>query len=174
MKFDELLRRRQSVRAFQTRPVPLDSVGAVLAAVDAAPSAGDRQAFEVVCVRDPDIRSALAEAALGQEFVAEAPLVLVFFADPTRSGERYGQRGETLYALQDATIACAYAQLRATDLGLGSVWVGAFDEAAVARATGAPESLRPVALLPLGTPAEAPAPTPRRGPEDFARDDRFA
>ncbi|MBI2933578.1 MAG: nitroreductase family protein [Planctomycetes bacterium] len=173
MEFSTLLDRRRSIRAFGKAPVDDGEIQAVLEAADSAPSAGDLQAYEVVCVKRADTRALLATAALGQEFVAEAPIVLVFFADPARSSGRYGRRGAELYGLQDATIACAYAQLRAADLGLGSVWVGAFDEAEVARAVRAPAGLRPVALLPIGHPAESPEPTPRRGAANIVRKEGF-
>jgi nitroreductase len=94
--------------------------------------------------------------------------VLVFCAAPDRAA-KYGERGRTLYALQDATIAVVHAQLTATALGLATCWVGAFDEAAVVQSLQLPSGLRPVVLLPVGYPAEAPpsrgAPaTPRIGP----------
>lgn len=105
---------------------------------------------------------ALAGAAGNQECVAAAPPALVFCAHPARSAPRYGERGKHLHALQDATIACTFAVLAATALGLGSVWVGAFDEDAVARVITAPKTVIPVAILPIGYAAEKPASTPRR------------
>lgn len=167
-----LLQRRRSIREFEPRPVDERELEAVLGAANAAPSAGDLQAYEVVLVHAPAARAALARAALGQAFVAEAPVVLVFLADPGRSAAKYGARGAERYALLDAGIACAFAHLRAADLGLGSTWVGAFDDAAVAHAVGAPPDLVPVALLPLGYPAEHPAPTSRRRLHDLVHRER--
>ena len=89
---------------------------------------------------------------------------------PARSAMKYGRRGQDLYALQDATIAGAYAQLAATALGLGSTWVGAFHEEAVRRAVGIPAVEIPVAILPIGYPGETPGPTPRRRLADVARE----
>jgi nitroreductase len=83
-------------------------------------------------------------------------------ADPPASARTYGERGATLYSVQDATIACHHAHLAAASLGLGSVWVGAFSPAQVAKALALPKDLVPVALLPVGYPAEAPAATPRK------------
>ncbi len=167
MEYSELLKRRRSVRSFENRPVDPAGVRAILEAADAAPSAGNLQAYRMVCVTDPRVREALAAAALGQEFVAQAPVVIVFLADPGRAAAVYGDRGRDLYSVQDATIACAHAHLRAADLGLGSVWVGTFDPGAVARAVGAPRGLVPVAVLPVGHPAETPAPSRRRGLGDL-------
>ncbi len=167
MEFRELLERRRSVRAFEPRAVEPDKIRAILEAADLAPSAGNLQAYRMVCVTDPAVRKSLAAASFNQGFVARAPVAIVFLADPGRAARRYGDRGRFLYSVQDATIACAHAHLRAADLGLGSVWIGAFDDGAVARAVGAPGGLVPVAILPVGYPAESPAPAPRRGIDDL-------
>ncbi len=100
----------------------------------------------------------------------QAPLVLVFCAHPARSAKKYGQRGATLYGVQDATIACAYAQLAATALGLASVWVGAFDDEAVRAAIGAGQDLLPVAILPIGYAGEEPEMSTRRSLDDLVHD----
>jgi nitroreductase len=111
--------------------------------------------------RVPQTNQALVRAALGQPFLAQAPVVLVFCAHPARTA-KYGQRGEQLCAVQDATIAVACAQLAATALGLATCWVGAFDDEAVARAAALPAGERPVAMLPIGYAAETPPRTSRR------------
>jgi nitroreductase len=162
MQFGEVIERRRSIRAFQATPVEEGQINAILAASRLAPSAGDLQAYKIVIVRQLETRTLLAEAALGQRFIAEAPVVLVFFADARRSEGKYGSRGATLFCLQDATIAAAYAQLGAAAQQLGSCWVGAFDDAQVAKLLGAPAYLRPVVLLPVGYPAESPLRPPRR------------
>lgn len=169
MDIFECIRRRRSIRAYQDRPVPEDALRRILEAINAAPSAGNLQAYQVFLVRDAAKRQALAQASGGQEFVAQAPVVLVFCTDVARSAWRYGQRGERLYALQDATIACAYAQLAAVALGLGTVWVGAFRDEAVIQALNLPRGLHPIAILPIGYPAESPAPPPRRALDDLVR-----
>jgi nitroreductase len=174
MDFFAVIDNRRSVRAYQKDAVDPDKITTLLKTVRLAPSAGDLQAYAVVVIEDADTRQDLARAALGQGFVAQAPVVLVFCADPPRSEARYGERGATLFAVQDATIAAAHAQLAAAALGIASCWVGAFDEQAVAEALGAPPHLRPVALLPLGYPAESPVRPPRRRLEDLVRRGRFA
>ncbi|MBN2491649.1 MAG: nitroreductase family protein [Planctomycetes bacterium] len=169
MDFRELIQARRSVRAFEDRPVEETKLEAVLEAARAAPSAGNLQGYEIRIVRDPATRQNLARAAFGQDFVGAAPVVLVFFQHPARSAQKYGERGRTLYSLQDATIACAYAQLAAVEAGLATCWVGAYDDSRVSAAMHAPADLRPVAILPVGYAAEQPAPTPRRGLGDLAR-----
>ncbi|HIE50731.1 MAG TPA: nitroreductase [Armatimonadetes bacterium] len=173
MDFFETISRRRSVRAFTGQAVEEEKLQRILEAVNAAPSAGDLQAYEVVLVREEETKKALARAAWGQNFIAQAPVVLVFVANPERSSWRYGRRGEELYCLQDATIACTHAHLAATALGLGSVWVGAFQDSAVAQAVGVSPPLRPVAILPLGYPAESPSPTPRRPLNELVHQERL-
>lgn len=169
MDFFAVLQERHSVRAFAERPVEPEKLQAVLEAANRAPSAGNLQAYEIYVVTRPAVLKALMRAAFEQKFVAQAPVVLVFCAHPARSASSYGERGATLYSLQDATIACAYAQLAATAVGLGSVWVGAFDEDAVRKALGIEKELVPVALLPIGYAAESPEITPRRALDDLVR-----
>lgn len=171
--FFKLIRSRRSVHHYQATEISEDQLHTILDAMNHAPSAGDLQAYEVVLVRTPEGRRRLAHAAHDQTFVAEAPVVLVFFMNPARSRTQYGERGETLYACQDATIAAAHAQLAAHALGLGTVWVGAFDDAAVSRAVHAPAGLRPSALLVIGHPAELPEPSPRRELRELVQEERF-
>lgn len=169
MDFFEVLRERHSVRAFAERPVEPEKLQAILEVANRAPSAGNLQAYEIYVVTHPATLKALMRAAFEQKFVAQAPVVLVFCAHPARSASSYGERGATLYSVQDATIACAYAQLAATALDLGSVWVGAFDEEAVRRALSIRRELVPIALLPIGYAAESPEITPRRALDDLVR-----
>ena len=158
----EVIDRRFSVRSFQSAPVGDATVQAILEAADNAPSAGNMQAFEVVIIRDDGRKRELVKASFDQSFIAQAPLALVFLANPGRNQAKYGSRGAELYSVQDATIACAYAQLAATASGLGTCWVGAFDEDAVREIVGAPPTWRPIAILPIGVPAEAAGGRERR------------
>lgn len=169
MDFFEVVNARHSIRAFTARQVEPKKLQAILEAANRAPSAGNLQAYEIYTVTNRAVLRALARAALDQEFIAEAPLALVFCAHAARSAKKYRQRGESLYCIQDATIACAYAQLAATALGLASVWVGAFDDAAVRRAIGVDVALRPIAILPIGYAGEEPEMTSRRSLESLVR-----
>jgi nitroreductase len=170
MDFSEVVKRRYSVRAFRECPVDETALQSILQAACDAPSAGNMQAFEIIVVRDSGRRQQIARAALQQSFIAQAPVALVFLANPDRNRDKYGTRGAELYSVQDATVACAYAQLAATAAGLGSCWVGAFDEGAVRRIAGAPASWRPVAILPIGHPAELPGPRVRRPIQELVRE----
>ncbi len=162
MEFLELVKHRRSVRVFARQAVEEDKLQEILRAANTAPSAGNLQAYEIYVVRGGDERAALASAALAQDFVRDAPVVLVFCTHPARSEPRYRERGRRLYSLQDATIACTYAMLAIANLGLATVWVGAFSDEAVWRAIGSPEGVQPIAMLPIGYAAENPGPTSRR------------
>jgi len=168
-QFKELCQNRHSIRSFTEEPVADELIKKILEVIQTAPSAGNLQAYEVVVVKDPQERQKLAKAAFGQGCVTGAPVVLAFVALPVTSGQRYGSRGAQLYSIQDATIACTYATLAATALGLSSVWVGAFQEEEVRPVLKADASHIPVALLPIGYGAEEPLLTPRRSLEDIAR-----
>jgi nitroreductase len=158
----DVVDQRRSVRVFERDPIDERPLGRILRTANAAPSAGNLQSYEIYVVREKQLREQLAAAALSQDFLAAAPIVLVFCANRRRNSARYGERGRDLYAVQDATIACTFAMLAAAALGLATVWVGAFDEDDVRRIVGAPAHERPVAMLPIGLAAEAPERPPRR------------
>jgi len=160
MDFQALISLRQSVRAYRPEPIEEAILAVIREAIVRAPSAGNLQALQVFEVSDPTLRARLAGAALGQDFLASAPIAFVFCADPARSAVKYGDRGARLYSVQDATIACTFAMLAATEAGLGCVWIGAFDEHEVSRVLNLPPHLVPVAILPVGRAAETPK---RRG-----------
>ncbi|MGB9454500.1 MAG: nitroreductase family protein [Bryobacteraceae bacterium] len=166
-EFFDVVRRRRSIRAFARRQVEKEKLQRILEAANAAPSAGNLQAYEIYAVLNDRRRLTLALAARDQLFVASAPVALVFCAHPALSVERYGKRAERLYSLQDATIACTSAMLAATAQGLATVWVGAFDDDEVRRILGAPRGIMPVAILPVGYAAEKPKAPERRSLDDL-------
>lgn len=149
MEFDEVLKNRHSVRSY-TAQIPADSdVAKILKAADMAPSAGGLKSRSVFFVKDQRLRRELAIAAHHQDFVAQAPIVLVFCADLDMIAT-YGRRGRELYCIQDTAAAVENALLKAADLGLGSCWVGAFEEEIVSAICRLPNWLRPVALVTIG------------------------
>jgi nitroreductase len=170
LEFFELIGRRRSVRAYSSKPVEEGKLKRIFQAANMAPSAGNLQAYQVHVFRKQDKKEALAKAAFDQTFLVEAPVCLVFCADPSRSATKYGKRGAELYSVQDATIAGTFAMLAAVDLGLATVWVGAFDEEKVRKLVG-DKSVRPVAMFAVGYPAEEPEATPRRAIEEIFRGD---
>lgn len=161
---------RRSVRLFTSQPIPESALQQILAACNQAPSAGNLQAYEIYVVRKPAHKQALTDSAHGQAFLSQAPVVLVFCTHAVRAEERYGKRGTHLYTYQDATIACTYAMLAATGLGLATVWVGAFDEKAAQEVISAPQGVIPVAMLPIGYAGENPPARPRRALNEISHE----
>lgn len=170
MDFFETVKSRHSVRAYKDREIEEEKLNRILEAAMRAPSAGNRQAYKIVIIKDEQRKKKLAEIAADQQFIAEAAACLVFFADPQHSARKYGRRGAELYCIQDATIAASYAQLAATSLGLGSSWIGAFDAKALKELANA-KDLIPIAIIPIGYPDEEPDITPRRRKEDTAKEE---
>jgi len=162
MDYFDVVKARGSIRKYKPDPVGKELLEHIFDSANRAPSAGNLQAFEIYVVMDEDRRLRLSKAALDQEFVREAPVVLIFCTNPIRSEWKYKKRGISLYSIQAATIACTFAMLAATALDLACVWVGAFDENEVRDIINAPGGERPVVLLPIGYAAEVSSPKPRR------------
>lgn len=169
MDFFTVVEQRYSVRAYRDTPVADADLQRILHAANDAPSAGNLQPYEIVVVRDTEAKQQLAQCCFGQMFIATAPVVLVFFANPDRSRVKYGDLGTNFLCVQDATIACAHAHLAAAALGLGSCWIGAFNDAVVHQVTGVPAEWRTMALLPIGYPADARPSRTRRPLTDVVR-----
>lgn len=166
----EAVKERRSVRRFRGDPIPQATIGQLLEAAILAPTAGNCQPWRFIVVHNAEVKSRLAAAAYGQDFVAEAPVVIVVCAEFMRSAQRYGNRGLSLYSLQDTAAATQNILLAATGCGLGTCWVGAFDEGQVARVLELPtDVLRPVAMIPVGYPAVKPRRPPRRPLEEIVR-----
>ena len=159
--FFNLISSRHSVRAFKNIPIPEEIIDSIINAAVKGPSSGNLQSYQIFMVSKKTERGKLAEAAHGQNYVYEAPIVMIFCADPVRCSTEYGARGEHLFSIQDATIACAYSQIAAHDFGLSSVWIGSFDEEKVQDILKL-ENLKPVAILPIGFANETPQITTRR------------
>ncbi len=148
MEFDSVISARHSVRNYRTTAISDSDILKILQSADLAPSAGGLKAREVFIVKSAAVRRELAKAS-DQEFVVEAPVVMIFCANLDAISP-YGNRGRDLYCIQDAAAAVENALLKAADLGLGTCWVGAFDEEKVSKICDIPSWLRPVALVTLG------------------------
>jgi len=160
----EAISARRSIRSYKAEPIPGESIRRIMEAARLAPSAGNRQPWRFVVTRDPEIRRALSRAANNEDFVGQAPVVITVLGDPDMS-ERWH--------LRDPMIATEHIALQAVEEGLGTCWVGAFDEAEVKRVLKVPEKLRVVCLLPIGKPAEAPAARPRKPLTELFFDDTY-
>ncbi len=169
----QLLTSRCSIRKFKDAPVPDEHVKRIVEIGMRAPSAGNKQPWRVVVVRDLNTILKLAVAAHDQTFITTSNVVLAVVAVPEESAARYGERGATLYVLQD-TAALAYGLLLAAHfMGYGACWVGAFDEKAVSDILQVPKTCRPVAMIPIGVADETPKPRARRPVTEIAITEHF-
>ena len=173
MDFFDAVQTRRSTRIYEPRLVENDKLRQILDTINAAPSAGNLQAYDVVVVKDDQLKDALAAAAWDQICIARAPVVLVFCSVPKRSAERFQRRSADLFCIQDAAIAASYGQLAATALGLSSVWVGSFDAQEAKKVIDAPAYADPVSIMPIGYPAETPLPSPRRPLDDLVYEEKI-
>jgi nitroreductase len=169
----DAIKGRRSIRAYENRAVPAKIVEKLIEAARWAPSAGNIQPWEFVIVRRPAIKRRLAEAALGQSFVEEAPVVIVVCANENRVNERYGIRGKELYCIQDTAAAVQNIHLAAYSFGLGTCWIGAFNEEDAEKILETPPGIRPVALISMGYSAESPSPPNRRPKSRIVRYETF-
>lgn len=162
MNFDEVLINRSSIRGFKNTPIEESSINQIVEHIISAPSAGNLQAYKIYIIKNKQVLSELTEASLNQDSICKSNITFVFCALPKESAKEYGKRGETLYALQDATIAASYCQLAVTNQKLASVWIGAFDDEKVAKILNLPKTEVPVAIIPVGKPNEITYPTSRK------------
>jgi nitroreductase len=158
---DPILRQRRMVRRFRSTPVGEAQVQRLLDAATRAPSAGHTEPWAFVVVRNRELRTQLGRAAFNQVWLAEAPVSIVPCADLPRATQRYGERGER-YALIDTAFASMLLLLAVTAEGLGACFVGAFHDAEVKRLLRLPPTLLPLAVIPVGYPAEKPRSQRRR------------
>lgn len=144
---------RKSIRAFQDRDVPERILTRLLEAARLAPSAGNRQEWRFVIVRNPEMRKQLAQAARRQKFVGEAPVVIACCAE---TDGHVMSCGQPCYPI-DVAIAIDHITLCATAEGLGTCWIGAFDEEKVKEILNIPPQIHVVELLPVGYPQDPTA-----------------
>lgn len=173
MELLEAILRRRSVREFQDKDVGNEEIGEILTAFKWAPSAGNRQPWEIIVVRDDEIQEELAEIALDQTWMTNAPVIIVVCINEKRVKDSYGDRGVDLYAIQSSAAATQNMLLRAEDLGLATCWVGAFDEEQASAALECEDWIRPVIMVPLGYPVGREEPPSRSDITDFSYIDKF-
>lgn len=147
MIMDAILKRR-SVRSYLDKPVEEDKLMEVLEAGRLAPSACNNQPWKLVVVKDPNIRKSLAQACDNQSFVGTAPVVIVGCI----TGKGFNMGGWYNSNILDLALALDHMTLQAAHLGLGTCWIGAFNEKEVKELLNIPESIRVAAIIILGYP----------------------
>ncbi len=162
MEFDEVIKKRRSIRKYKDTPVPKESVMKVLEAARIAPSAAHRQPWHFIVVKDKEMRGKLAGRGA---WAAEAPVIIVGLADAEASPS---------WCYNDVGIAFEQLVLAATDLGLGTCWMGQTRrDAEVKELLGIPDKYKVIALTPLGYPDETPGPKERKSLDEIVSWERF-
>ena len=157
MTVKETIRIRKSVRSYLPKSIEDYKIQELLEAARLAPSASNRQEWRFVLVLDEKKRRLLADAACGQDFVAQAPCIFICCAE---TDQHVMTCGQLCYPI-DVAIAIDHITLRAVELGLGTCWIGAFYENKVKGIVGIPDEIKVVELLTVGYPTD-PKPVPKR------------
>lgn len=163
------LQERRSIRKYSSKPIEQEKLDKVLEAARIAPSASNKQNCKFVVVKDKSTIEKLKNAAGGQRFVAEAPVVIVACGTEPSHIMRCGQYAYSV----DLSIAVSYLILEAYEQGLGTCWLGNFDEKEVKEILGIPENIRVVAVTPLGYADENPTARPRKTINEIVSYDKY-
>jgi nitroreductase len=179
MELMAAIKRRRSVRAYKSDPIPEEKLQRVLEAVQWAPSWANTQCWEVVLVRDAAVKKRLAETLSStnpaREAILKAPLTLTLVGIKGRAGFKKGtaatDKGD--WYMFDCGLATQNLCLAAHAEGLGTVIVGSFDAAKAAGVLQVPPGRAVVALIPLGFPETVPSPPKRKEIEAFIHHDGY-
>jgi len=164
----DAIRSRRSIRKYKDKQVPWDNIITIMQAGKYAPSAGNLQNWKFIYVKTDEKRKAIADACLHQEWMEMAPVYIVVVAEPAKMERYYGTRGARLYTIQGCAAAIENMLLTAHSLGLGTCWVGAFDEDEMFRILNLPEEKIVQGIITIGYADEAPEPPPKYRIEHMA------
>ena len=160
MNFLELVNRRYSLRKYASTPVPHEIIERCLEAARLAPSACNSQPWHFIVVDQEPLCTQLASAAFSglyamNAFAKEAPMLVVAVREHSRAPAAIGGAVRGLqYGLIDLAIACEHIVLQAAEDGVGSCWLGWFNEKAVKKLLGIPRTKKVDTIISLGYPAE--------------------
>ncbi len=157
----EVIKERRTVEDFLPKFVDWDKISKIIDAARHAPSSGNIQNWKFIVVQNPDQKQGLAEAAFGQHKITMASSLIVVCGEEEKGERYYGLRGARLYTIQNCAAAIQNMLLEATSLGLGSKWVGAFDEDVVRDLCGIPAEVRPQAIVAIGYAKSTPPKPPK-------------
>jgi nitroreductase len=167
----DIIRKRRSVRVYKNDPIPEESLLRIFEAARLAPSGKNLQPWRFIVVQDHGLKKKLAKASNAQDFIADAPLILVACGFPE---ECYRSLGRYMKSWPvDVTIALEHLILQAQEEGLGTCWIGSFEEDEVKSLLAVPEHVKVLALTPLGYPGEIPEFRGRKSIEEIVSYDSF-
>lgn len=163
MEVFETINKRRSIRAYKNEHIPSEKIERLLEAARLAPSAANRQNWKFVVVDDGEIKRKFEKACNNQAFVPTASHVIAGVVDPTLKWHQV-----------DITIALEHIVLEAVELGLGTCWIGAFNEGEVKNLLKIPPERKVVALLTVGYPSESPPSRPRKEIAEIVAYNKYA
>ena len=169
MEFFKVIEKRYSVRAYKTDPVEDDKLKQILEAARLAPTAANRQPFQLIVIHTADRKEELNPIYARPWFV-QAPLVICACGVPNQGWVR---RDGKSYCDVDVAIVMDHLILAAANLGLGTCWIGAFDPAVTREILGLPDDIEPIAFTPLGYPDDKPKPKRRKLLDELVRYERW-
>ena len=169
MDFSDLVRSRYSVRAYKPDPVPREVMEQILADACLAPTAANRQAFQLIVIHTAGREEEL-KRIYGRDWFVAAPVVVCACGIPADNWTRSDAK---CYSDVDVAIVMDHLILSAADLGLGTCWIGAFDAAAAREVLGLPDGVEPVAFTPIGYPADETRPKRRKPMSELVRHERW-
>ena len=169
----EAIKNRRSIRTYRKQALPQETLSQLIDAARLAPSAGNGQPWAFVVAEKQETKQLISAAAYGQKSLLEASVDIVVCADLKRAEESYGERGRTLYCIQDTAAAVQNILLAACSLGLGTCWIGAFKEEEIRKVIKAPPAMRPVAVIAVGYPNESPPARSRRPAAEVVHKESF-
>ena len=169
MTVREAIENRYSVRAYKPDHIEEEKLELVLDAARLAPSSRNSQAWKFIVVKDPQLKTAMIEAAHNQKFVGEAPVIIV---GVTLEPEHIMRCGVPAGAV-DLAIAIDHITLQAVELGLGTCWIGSFYQDKVRKLLQIPQKYKVISLTPLGYPADKPGLKSRKSLDEIIAYDRF-
>jgi nitroreductase len=150
----DCIKLRRSVREYLDKPIPKEDLARLLNVLRAAPSAANRQPWKFIAVTDPEKRRAMVEKCGGQKFLAQAPVTIIGCGLTEHAWHGMGGDKSASSVDVDLAIALDHLTLAAAALGLGTCWVGAFDELRFKKLFNVPDNVKIVALTPLGYPKD--------------------
>lgn len=157
MDFDEVVRKRKMIREYDlARQISDEMVSRLIKNAHTAPSAGHTQVQEFIIVRDIQTKKKLRKAAVNQEYVEKAPVLIVVCSNVSRSVGRYGDRGKEFYSITDGAFASMLILLAVVNEGIGACFVGAFEDNKVSEILELPKDVKPIGIICIGYPAENP------------------
>ena len=164
----EVIETRRSVRKYKPEEIPDGDLKKILTAAQLAPSAGNKQPWRFVVVRDPERKRALAEAARNQMWLADAGVIVAALAMDPNDPEVYAKWSE-----RDVMTAVEHMVLASWSMGYGTCWIGAFYQDKVKELLDIPEEMTVINLLPIGVPDQTPEARARKPLDELFHAEKY-